>query len=95
MAALHVQMDDHAGPRRRGRAGVAGHAGLGAAYVPDAERSLQLLPNNAHLLDTRGHIFEALGRREEAIADFRRALSINPKLEASREGLKRLGASPD
>src|SRR5262245_63519979 len=33
MAALHVQRDDHAGPGRRGRAGVAGDAGLGVAYV--------------------------------------------------------------
>jgi Tetratricopeptide repeat len=56
------------------------NAGKAAQGLPDAERSLQLLPNNAHLLDTRGHIFEALGRREEAITDFRRALSINPKL---------------
>jgi tetratricopeptide (TPR) repeat protein len=45
-------------------------------------------------LDTRGHIFEALGRREEAIADFRRALAKAPDLQGSKDALKRLGASP-
>jgi hypothetical protein len=42
----------------------------------------------------RGHIFEALGRREEAIADFRRALAKAPDLQGSKDALKRLGASP-
>jgi regulator of sirC expression with transglutaminase-like and TPR domain len=41
-----------------------------------------------------GHIFEALGRREEAIADFRRALAKAPDLQGSKDALKRLGASP-
>ncbi len=48
----------------------------------------------AATLDTRGSIFEALGRREEAIADFRRALSKAPNLQSSKDGLKRLGAEP-
>lgn len=39
-------------------------------------------PCSADTMDARGHIFEALGRREEAIADFRGALSIDPDLEA-------------
>ena len=51
-------------------------------------------PTGPETLDTRGHILEALGRREEAIADFRRALSIEPRLGGSRDALKRLGATP-
>jgi Flp pilus assembly protein TadD len=66
--------------------------------LPDVERSLELRPNDARALDTRARIFEALGRREEAIVDFRRSLSVgadDPEVQASgKEGLKRLGASP-
>jgi len=51
-------------------------------------------PNDAHTLDTRGHIFEALGRRVEAAADFRNAVALNPELKSSIDGLARLGASP-
>ena len=65
-----------------------------AQGLPDVEKSLQLLPDDPGALDTRGHIFEALGRREEAIADFRRALANAPDLQGSKDALKRLGASP-
>jgi len=68
--------------------------GKAAQGLADAERSLQIRPNDAVTLDIRGHIFEALGRREEAIADFRRALSIEPKQRSSTQALKRLGAAP-
>ena len=68
--------------------------GRAAQGLPDAERSLQLRPNDAPTLGTRGQIFEVLGRTEEAIADFRRALAVDPNMRDSKEGLKRLGASP-
>jgi tetratricopeptide (TPR) repeat protein len=48
-------------------------AGKPAKGLPDAERALQLRPDHAGSLDTRGHIFEALGRREEARANDRQA----------------------
>ena len=54
-------------------------------------------PDHANALDTRGHIFEALGRRDEAIADFRRVLALepdNPNAQEARKALERLGASP-
>ena len=42
---------------------------------------------------TRGRMFfELLGRRPEAILDYERALRLNPDIEGSKEGLKRLGA---
>jgi tetratricopeptide (TPR) repeat protein len=72
-------------------------AGKAAQGLPDADRSLQLRPDNTYALDTRGHIYEALGRREEAIADFRRVIALNPNdanaVEA-RKALERLGAQP-
>ena len=68
--------------------------GKAAQGLPDVERSLELHPASAAALDTRAHIYEALDRRDEAIADFRRALAKNPSLKASIDGLERLGASP-
>jgi tetratricopeptide (TPR) repeat protein len=69
-------------------------AGKAAEGLPDAEWTLQLRPNDANALDTRGHILEALGRHEEAIADFLRAIAINPALHDSRRALERLHPSP-
>jgi hypothetical protein len=50
-------------------------------------------PNDLRSLDARGSIFEASGRREEAIADFRRAQAKDETLQNSKDALKRLGAS--
>ena len=68
-----------------------GKADLGLA---DVERSLQIKPDDARALDTRGHINEALGRKQEAIGDYRRALGMEPRMQGSRDGLKRLGTTP-
>jgi tetratricopeptide (TPR) repeat protein len=78
----------------QGRAWASFKMNKAADGLPDAERSLALKPGDARTLDIRGHILEALGRREEAVADFRRALSIEPRMRGSRDGLKRLGAAP-
>ena len=51
-------------------------------------------PKLAIAFNCRGAAFEGLGRRKEAIADFRRALVLDPKLQMSKEGLAHLGASP-
>jgi tetratricopeptide (TPR) repeat protein len=45
-------------------------------------------------LSKHGLANEALGRRSAAIADFQKALKQQPNLDESKEGLKRLGASP-
>jgi tetratricopeptide (TPR) repeat protein len=50
-------------------------AGKAAEGLPDAERPLELRPHDAAALNTRDHIFETLGGHEEAIADYRRAVS--------------------
>jgi len=41
-----------------------------------------------------GRVFEALGRKDEAIADFRRALVLDPNDQDSKGELKKLGANP-
>ncbi len=69
-------------------------AGKAAQGLPDAEQALKLAPGEASVLQTRGHILEALGRRDEAIADLRRALTLNPGLQRSKDALKRLGVAP-
>jgi Tfp pilus assembly protein PilF len=60
----------------------------------DIQRALQLKPDAAQAFDTRAHVYEALGKRDDAIADFRRALEIQPRLQGSRAGLQRLGVIP-
>ncbi len=55
---------------------------------------MELAPDNSYALGTRGQIYAALGRREEAIADLQKALSINPDLKESREALQGLGVTP-
>jgi tetratricopeptide (TPR) repeat protein len=57
-------------------------------------KAIALDPKLAIAYNCRGAAFEGLGRREEAIADFRRALVLDPKLQMSKESLARLGASP-
>jgi len=45
-------------------------------------------------LVTRGSTLEALGRREEAIDDFREALWLYPEGQNAKDALKRLNALP-
>jgi len=38
--------------------------------------------------------YEKLGQRDTAIADFRKALELDPSQEESKKGLKRVGVIP-
>ena len=65
--------------------------------LADVEHSLAVFPKDAFAVNTRARIYEATGRKAEAVADFRAALALNPNLktrEDSVAGLKRLGAEP-
>ena len=42
--------------------------------------------------NNRGYVYEAQGRKDDAIADFQAALLLDPSLVGARDGLKRLGA---
>lgn len=61
----------------------------------DVNRALAFDPHYAAAFDTRGHLYEALGKTDAAIADLRHALKLdpaNPLADITREALQRLGA---
>ncbi|MEZ5908945.1 MAG: tetratricopeptide repeat protein [Hyphomicrobiaceae bacterium] len=63
--------------------------------IADFSRGIELWPREAPVfLGHRARIYEALGERRKAIADFRAILAIDPKDYPSRDALKRLGARP-
>ena len=66
--------------------------GEDAVALPDAERAVTLAPGSAPSLETRAEIYEKLGRRRDAVADYRAALAIDGGLHLARDGLKRLSA---
>ena len=59
-----IEIDPQDADYYNGRAWAYYKAGKAQQGLLDAEKSLQLRPNDANTLDTRGHILEALGRRE-------------------------------
>jgi tetratricopeptide (TPR) repeat protein len=77
-----------------GRAWVSFLNGTPERGIKDIEQSLKLRPNFAKALDTRGHILAALGKRAQAITDFRHALKLQPHLQSSIDGLAELGEKP-
>ncbi len=62
--------------------------------LPDAQKAIQLAPRWAEARDTAGHILEAMGKKAEAIAEYRQALALDPKHQGAKDGLARLGAKP-
>ena len=67
--------------------------GQDAAALADANTGVSLDPTANHL-ETRAEIYERLGRRDEAIADYRASLGIDPGHQTSMDGLARLGVAP-
>ena len=66
--------------------------GRAADALADANRSIEAVPTNGYAYDTRGQILESLGRRNDAIRDYERALQLDASQETSRTGLARLRA---
>ena len=60
----------------------------------DVNMALLLEPKNAAIIETRAEIYEKLKERDKAIADYREALKLDPKMTQASDGLKRLGATP-
>lgn len=54
----------------------------------------RVYPTSANVWDSYGEALETSGRREEAIASYRKALALEPQYDSSRQGLRRLGAEP-
>jgi tetratricopeptide (TPR) repeat protein len=67
-------------------------AGRSQPAFEDANRALKLDPQHVQALVTRGHAEEVLGRKREAIGDYKSALALAPGLQDARDALARLGA---
>ena len=86
-----IRSDPTLGEVFNNRAWTYFRSGRAARGLVDADRAVALLVGRAYVWDTRGHILEQLGRRDEAIRDFRQALALDAASAESRAGLKRLG----
>jgi tetratricopeptide (TPR) repeat protein len=62
---------------------TGGHAKDG---LDDAEKAVALAPDNANILDTRGHIYLALDRLDAAFADFNKAISLQVRTPGTYYG---------
>ena len=73
-----------------------GQADKGAYYIHHAMRLVagRTKFERAAVLDTRGHIFEALGRKAEAIQDYRAAYRLDPADPDYLKNLQRMGVKP-
>lgn len=89
--AKAAQMQAENGAYHNSHAWALFKTGKAAEALPVAQKALALLTNDANSIDTLAHVYEALGRRDDAVTQYRRALSINPNLQESKDGLKRLG----
>lgn len=58
------------------------------------DKAVALAPHNAQAIANRGITLEALGRIDEAVADYRSALKENPDEELAKDHLKGLGVKP-
>ena len=91
-------------PRRQGRSEVLPRLLTAAARcfaskgdhnraIADYTEAIRFEPGStSDAYNNRGISYKALGRRAEAIADFRKAQSIDPADQVSREQLRGLGA---
>ena len=61
-----------------------------AAY----NRAIEINPRYARAYANRGDIWRKMGNRDNAVADYRHALSIDPDNNLARAGLKILGVTP-
>jgi tetratricopeptide (TPR) repeat protein len=85
---------------------ASAYIGRGAAYaaknlydqaIADYTQAIALKPGDDDLViayEDRGVAYEKKALRDPAIADYRAALKIKPSLQAARDGLTRLGATP-
>ena len=64
--------------------------GLAAKALPMSSRRCRSIRTTPFAHDTRAHTLAALGRRNEAIAEYKKALAIKPDLQESLQGLDAL-----
>jgi hypothetical protein len=59
--------------------------------LPELEHALQVAPNNVSVLNTYGVALSMIGRRDDAVEQFRHALRVNPCSPIAAKGLQELG----
>ena len=67
------------------------------AALRDADQAVNLDPKDAANYAARAAVMRALNRNDDAIADLRKGLTLNPNANRKREieaALKALGAAP-
>jgi tetratricopeptide (TPR) repeat protein len=67
--------------------------GEDAKGLSDAKKAVTMTPDNADFIETRAEIYEKLNQNDEAIADYRASLKLDPNDDHSKQGLKRLNAA--
>jgi tetratricopeptide (TPR) repeat protein len=72
------------------RATLLRRMGEPAKGLVDADRAVELAPRSAMALYVRARMYDALGRMEEAEADKRAALAIDPNIGSSMEAMERI-----
>jgi tetratricopeptide (TPR) repeat protein len=66
-----------------------------ARAIENYDQAIRMKPNIADYYRIRGEVFEKMGRRDMAMLDYRKALSIEPDHPAAKNGLRHLeGAAP-
>ena len=61
--------------------------------LTDIEKAVSLAPKNAVPLATRAKLYEVLGRRGDAVSDYRAVLVLDPAHREAKDALTRLGAA--
>jgi len=84
-----LELDPRFANAYNGRAQLYNKKGMLTEGLADAEQALSLDPKSP-LAHASAHILEALGRRNEAIGEYKKALALEPDLLSSIEGLKSL-----
>ncbi len=89
-----ISLESDNGEYRNNRAWTLYKSGRLNDALTDANAAVATLDGVAYPWDTRAHIHEALGNRAAALEDYKKAISIDPALKTSRDGLIRLGSRP-
>jgi tetratricopeptide (TPR) repeat protein len=63
--------------------------------MADFTRAIEINPKSAFAYCGLGWTYEAIGDELQAIAHYQKALELDPSLEAARDNLKLLGATPE
>jgi tetratricopeptide (TPR) repeat protein len=62
--------------------------------IADYSKAIAVKPDDAVAYGDRGLVYAKQGHNDLAEADFRAALKLDPTDQASKDGLKRIGAKP-